>query len=698
MIHRSRISIFGFTFFGALIPAAYAQAPNTVCVMSATPVIVRAEGLAERTGQITYDCTGTPNTQIQVNLTIALNVNITNRLSSGNTLTGIVFTIDTGSGPQAVTIPPRLQAPNTLVYNGVSFTLSPTGTAKLNINNIRGNATQIGPFTSIIANLGVNGNLVLSMAYLVVGTPRLGLYSSLSGRLVCAQSGAGLPDTITFSNLINFGAVFTSTRITEGIADALQPRSGPGNLNADSGERILILYSGFPPGSRLFVPDVIAGSDAVQPTAGGDFGMPASGGAYAPSASGSLLLARVAGANTNGAGGGPVFAPSLISGPGPVQFDSVSELQLVGGSAVVVYEVVDSDPARVESAQFPTFLGTPPITNGVPVVTNESISFAPVSNVGTATTTDPLPRFVLATPPPDCSIVGDCNASYLPKLDVQTYNLFGGSAASPNELLIHNLGSSVMEWTITVIYPPGSPTGWLLPETTQGVNNATVRLGTSTTLPPGTYSATVVVDAGPLAGSKSIPVTFTVSPAPPPPAVQVSSIVNAASFAPVPVVPGSLSSVMGKSFTGKSVGVTFDGTPAKILFSNDTQINLMVPADLASKTSKMIVTIDAVSSAPMTVSVGQFAPTIFKGAVLNQNWTVNDVSNPAAVGSIVQIYATGLSGKGTITGRIGDRVIAVPYYAGPAPGFPGVQQIAPRHDNGCLRLRSGVERMFSADF
>ena len=246
-----------------------------------------------------------------------------------------------------------------------------------------------------------------------------------------------------------------------------------------------------------------------------------------------------------------------------------------------------------------------------------------------------------------------------------------------------------MNWNITVTYPPGSPTGWLQPDVSQGVNNATVRLYTSNTLPPGTYKATVVVDGGPLAGSQNIVVTYIVTPAPAP-TVQVDSVVNAASFAPVAVVPGSLTSVMGRAFTGKSVAVTFDGAPAKVLFSNDTQINLMVPSDLASTSSKMVVTVDGVNAAPMMVNVAQFAPAIFKGAVLNQDWSVNDVNNAAPAGSIVQIYATGLSGKGIITARIGDRLIPVPYYAGPAPGFPGVQQID-------LEVPSGFPSMTTVD-
>jgi uncharacterized protein (TIGR03437 family) len=61
--------------------------------------------------------------------------------------------------------------------------------------------------------------------------------------------------------------------------------------------------------------------------------------------------------------------------------------------------------------------------------------------------------------------------------------------------------------------------------------------------------------------------------------------------------------------------------------------------------------------------------------VLNQDSTVNSVTNGAAAGSIIYFYATGLSGTGTITARVGGTEITNLYYAGPAPGFPGVQQI-----------------------
>lgn len=679
---QSRLGL-GLLSLCLLMASTNAQNPNTVCVASAKPPIVRSEGITERIGEITLDCSGQPGTQLSVNLTISLNANVTNRISSGNQLTGIIFTIDSGTGPQAVTVVPMLASPNTLAYNGVNFTLSAAkGTAILSFANIRANATQVGLNVPLTAFVQVNGSaaLALTTSTLTVGNPQRGLFSSQSSRLVCSPNGSPLPDTITYSSVIASGAVFASTRVTEGFADALQPSglfvNGYANLNADSGHRILVRYSGFPQGARLFVPDVVAGSDAATPTAGGDFGLAASGGAYTPSATGSLLLARVSGADPNGIGGGPVFSP-VMSGPGTVQFDKVSELQLVNGGAYAVYEVVDVDPNRLETAQFPTFLGLPPTSGGNAVFTSETVSFAPVSTVSIATRSDPIPRFVFTTPGPDCSLVGDCSASYLPRLSVQTYNSYPGNGPDPNTLLIRNDGAGVLQWSVTAAYPQGLPSGWLTISPAQGVNNATVRITANpANLQPGTYRATLTVDAGPLAGAQVLPVTFTVAPAPPPAAqVIVNVVVNAASFASVPVVPGSLVSIMGSAFTGKLIAVTFDGQPGTILFSNDTQINVLVPAGLTSNQSKIIVTVDGVSSSPKTVDVAAFAPAIFKGAVLNRDWTVNSATKPAAMGSIVQIYATGLSGNGTITATIGGRVIAAPSYAGPAPGFLGVQQV-----------------------
>ena len=84
---------------------------------------------------------------------------------------------------------------------------------------------------------------------------------------------------------------------------------------------------------------------------------------------------------------------------------------------------------------------------------------------------------------------------------------------------------------------------------------------------------------------------------------------------------------------------------------------------------------DGTASAPLTVNLTPFAPGIFVHGVLNQDYSPNSSDTPAAPGSIIQVFATGLSGTGVITAKIGNEVVAQPYYGGPAPGFAGLQQV-----------------------
>ncbi len=94
----SLISIAG-SVFGLL----QAQ-PVLTCQSAAVPVIVAAEGITERTGDIVMSCTGgMPGAHVTGNFSVFLNVNITNRVS-GNAVTDVVFTIDNGSGP-LITVP-----------------------------------------------------------------------------------------------------------------------------------------------------------------------------------------------------------------------------------------------------------------------------------------------------------------------------------------------------------------------------------------------------------------------------------------------------------------------------------------------------------------------------------------------------------------------------------------------------------------
>lgn len=407
--------------------------------------------------------------------------------------------------------------------------------------------------------------------------------------------------------------------------------------------------------------------------------------------SGTLLLALVPNADATGAGGSSLPLPS---GAGAVAFDQVNAVPLANGSGYAVYEVIDSNNTTLESAQFPTFIGLSNVTAAA--VANESVSFAPVSTVATASQTAPVPRFLATVPGSDCSIVGDCQAGYFPKLSVVTTPSIqltapaGGTTNLAGYLPVNNAGGGIMNWTATVNYVTGS--GWLLLNTTSGVNGGSIMVNANAAnLAAGTYKANIVIDAGPLAGNFTELVVLTVTPAPAPtptpvsgtpsgtpttPAIAVSSVVNAATFAATPVVSGSLATVMGSNLAGKNVTVTFDGSPASLLYTSATQINLQVPAGLGPKAStSMVVTVDGNSSAAVAVPMAPAWPSIFTPGVLNQDNTVNAAAAPAQAGTVIQIYATGIPDGATVWASVGGPDHLQPLYAGEAPGIAGVQQV-----------------------
>ncbi|HME05883.1 MAG TPA: IPT/TIG domain-containing protein [Bryobacteraceae bacterium] len=611
---------------------------------------------------------GNPGATVTGNLTVFANAPVTNRVT-GTMLSGVTLAYDNGSGPQP-TVPATLASSSSIAFNNASFTLSAAGSVTLRLSDLRVNVTAQSTPLTVFMGFNPGNVLLMSSAQFVVAYPRPGLYLGSSGKLICSVSGSPAPDnTGSFTSFLSAGTAFSTTRLTEGFGDAFQPANSYANLGADNGHRFLIGYSSFPQVAHLYVPDLVAGSDAQQPTAGGDFGPPASGGTYAP---GSLLLSRVKNATATGAGGMVTPAPAAA-----VTFDSVSEVPLDNtGSGYAVYEVVDANNSVQESLQFPTFLVLPRGSVDAPIETAETVSFAAVSTVGTTTSTDPIPRFLAVTPQPDCTIVGDCHAKYNPSLYVDTtpiqYTAQAGAGNQAQYFIVNNRGGGVLEWTATISYTNG--TGWLKLYPDSGINNGTIRVDAfPANLTPGVYQAVITINAGPIAGQQTVPITLTVNPVPAP---AITSVVNAASFAAGPVSPGSLATVMGSGFTGKTISVTFDGTLAQVLFSNGTQINLLVPANLSGKSSsQMVVTVDGLSSAPQTVALAPFSPAIFAGGVLNQDYSVNSAANPAVPGSVLQIFATGLSGHGTISVQIGGQTVGAPAYAGPAPGLAGVQQV-----------------------
>lgn len=296
MLRPGCILFLAFLFVFFAVPS-YSQSP-LICTVSATPPTVRNEGLAEKMGDLVLGCSGgTPGLVVTGNLSISLTVPITNRLTPG-TAGDIVVTVDTGSGPLPTPVVAQLVTPQVVSLNGFSFTTPPSGTVTIRIDNVRGAATSMATGQAVIASLALNGLSTMTLVNnsVVVAVPQRGLLANGSSTTIRCV-GSPLPATISLTNLFVTGTHFESTRLTEGFASAFQPKDPMEN----AGTRFIIRYTNVPVGILLFVPDAIAGSDALQPSAGGNLGTPQAIGRYVPG-SNTLLLARVQGADSNGNG------------------------------------------------------------------------------------------------------------------------------------------------------------------------------------------------------------------------------------------------------------------------------------------------------------------------------------------------------------------------------------------------------------
>lgn len=221
-------------------------------------------------------------------------------------------------------------------------------------------------------------------------------------------------------------------------------------------------------------------------------------------------------------------------------------------------------------------------------------------------------------------------------------------------------------------------------------------------LAPGVYAGSVVLTA--LGQSLAVPVTLTVSTPSPP---LLGSIVSAASGNEGAVSPGEIITLHGVGVgpdppAGFMIGsegkvatnlsgtrVLFDGAPAPVVFASASQINAIVPYEAAAKTSAAVEVEYRGQRARWGVPVAPATPAIFTldatgrgwAAALNSDSYVNTPSRPAARGTAIAIFATGVSVPGAVTGSISPRnppsglpvtviiggIEALVVYAGPAP-------------------------------
>jgi endo-1,4-beta-xylanase len=179
--------------------------------------------------------------------------------------------------------------------------------------------------------------------------------------------------------------------------------------------------------------------------------------------------------------------------------------------------------------------------------------------------------------------------------------------------------------------------------------------------------------------------------------LKAEGIVNAASYQGAPVAPGEIIAIFGVNCTQ----VSFDAIAAPFIYSLPGQASVVVPYETDGKPQTTVqYAFNGLMSNTVTIPIRPASPGIFAidssgqgpGAILNQDNSVNTTENPAAAGSVIQVFATG---GGTISGGAvdgapspgpGSQTLPVSatiggigagvLYAGPAPGLVnGVLQV-----------------------
>jgi uncharacterized protein (TIGR03437 family) len=224
-------------------------------------------------------------------------------------------------------------------------------------------------------------------------------------------------------------------------------------------------------------------------------------------------------------------------------------------------------------------------------------------------------------------------------------------------------GTFPKDGTIEISVAPGS----LAP----GRHDATVSLNLEGHPgPPARIAVSLFIAAGPEAGD--------------PPFLTRAGVTNGANLRSSRLSGGSLFTVFGISMAATvaqatsiplpttlgGVQVLINGVPAPLLYASANQVNGQIPPETALGAGSLVVRNGFGDSGAVSIQIDPEAPELFltggdDGLILNQDLTVNSISNPAPAGTTVSVFFTGQG------------AVAPPVAAGrPAPASPLSQVIA----------------------
>jgi uncharacterized protein (TIGR03437 family) len=188
-------------------------------------------------------------------------------------------------------------------------------------------------------------------------------------------------------------------------------------------------------------------------------------------------------------------------------------------------------------------------------------------------------------------------------------------------------------------------------------------------------------------------------------APSIGAIVNGASgqsgsLAPGEVVvvygsglgPGTLESAAARVTQLANTSLLFNGVAGEMLYASSRQISAIVPAGVSGSTVTVTAVYGDIESAPLVENLAQAAPGLFtvsnagsgQAEALNSNGSLNSAANPAAAGSTVTLFATGVATDSALAVTIAGESAAVQSISAASEG---VVQIAVQIPTG---LTSGA--------
>lgn len=178
------------------------------------------------------------------------------------------------------------------------------------------------------------------------------------------------------------------------------------------------------------------------------------------------------------------------------------------------------------------------------------------------------------------------------------------------------------------------------------------------------------------------------------------TVVSAATFLGGSLAPESIATAFGSDLAASSTQVVVTdnagvGRPAMVFYSSPLQVNFQIPPGTATGAASIVVTSSDGTVSQTSVNIANVAPGFFAGGlelivtapdgsqtvspVNAQEWFNTSINlGPAGSQTALALFGTGIRGRSSlanVTCTLGGITPAQVLYAGPAPGFVGLDQV-----------------------